>query len=579
MQAGGNGGKQTMKQLPVGIEEFSQIIQDGYYYVDKTNLIKELLNSGSKVTLFTRPRRFGKSLNMDMLKEFVMAGTDISLFDGLDISKEKELCEKYQGKFPVISISLKDVNGVTFEDFINMLKFMVFEEISRFDWLMESEKLTKYDKLQLNQLLLGKFEGAVNLQNSLKFISRLLYKHYGRKVIILADEYDVPLDKAYQRGFYDEMVNFIRLFFGSVLKTNEYLEFAVLTGCLRISKESIFTGLNNFKVMGISDTRFSEYFGFTGTEVKDMLEYYGLADKYILFKEWYDGYRFGSTEIYCPWDVINQCETLYSDREAPMQSYWVNSSGNDIVRDILNGASANTKEQIESLVSEESIKRAINTDLTYADLKNASKVQRETYLWSILYATGYLTDAARPEGKIHTLVIPNKEILEIYKEQVLSWFNANAGHGSQWEQLCSAVENGGAEGTEAALNSIMPKCISIRDTYSRKDMKENFYHGLLIGLMSCNDRWVVKSEQESGEGYPDILIKAVEKGTGCVCEIKYAENGRFDEACNNAIQQIKDKKYADILKQDGIKTIYLYGIAFFRKSCKVICEIEKPERN
>ena len=562
-----------MKQLPVGIEEFSQIIKNGYYYVDKTNLIKDLLNSGSKVTLFTRPRRFGKSLNIDMLKEFFMAGTDVSLFDGLAISNAKELCKKYQGKYPVISISLKDVNGVTFEDFINMLKFMVFEEISHFDWLMDSEKLTEYDKLQLNQLLLGKFEGTVNLQNSLKFISRLLYKHYNRKVVVLADEYDVPLDKAYQRGFYDEMVNFIRLFFGSLLKTNEYLEFAVLTGCLRISKESIFTGLNNFEVMAISDTRFSEYFGFTDNEVRDMLEYYRLEDKYTYFKEWYDGYRFGNTEIYCPWDVIKQCKLLYRDVEAPMQPYWINSSGNDIVKDILSRASANTKEQIESLVSEESIKRVINTDLTYADLKNADKVQKETYLWSILYATGYLTDAARPEGKIHTLVIPNKEILEIYREQVLSWFNTKAGHGIQWENLCSKIESGDAAGIEATLNSIMPKCISIRDTYSRKDLKENFYHGLLIGLMSCNDEWVVKSEQESGEGYPDILIKAVEKGVGCVFEIKYAENGNFDNACSEAMQQIKQKKYADILKQDGVETIYLYGMSFYRKSCKVICEV------
>ncbi len=568
-----------MKQLPVGIEEFSQIINDGYYYVDKTNLIKELLNSGSKVTLFTRPRRFGKSLNMDMLKEFFMAGTDISLFDGLAISKEKELCEKYQGKFPVISLSLKDIDGIVFKDFINRLRVVVSEEIACFDWLMDSRELTEYNKLQLNQLLLGNFEGAVDLQGSLKFLARLLHKHYGRKVIVLIDEYDVPLDKAYQSGCYDEMVKFIRLFFGSVLKTNQYLEFAVLTGCLRISKESIFTGLNNFKVMGISDTRFSEYFGFTGTEVKDMLEYYGLEDKYTLFKEWYDGYRFGSTEIYCPWDVINQCGLLYEDRKAPMQSYWINSSGNDIVRDILNGASANTKGQIESLVSEESIKRPINTDLTYADLKHADKIQKETYLWSILYATGYLTDAARPEGRIHTLVIPNKQILEIYKEQVLYWFNTIACQDSQWKKLCNAVENGNAAGIGTALNNILPKSISIRDTYTRKDMKENFYHGLLIGLFLYNESWVVKSEQESGEGYPDILIKAVEKGTGCVCEIKYAENGRFDEACNNAIQQIKDKKYADILKQDGIKTIYLYGIAFFRKSCKVICEIEKPERN
>ncbi len=564
-----------MKQLPIGIESFSKIIQNGYYYIDKTNMIRDLLNSKSEVTLFTRPRRFGKSLNMDMLKTFFKEGADTSLFNGLAISKEKELCEKYQGKYPVISLSLKDVGGMAFEDFIDGIKIIISRSAYPYKrLLLQSSHLDEDDKENARCIASNKFKSMADVYSSLNMLSRLLCQHYGKKVIIIIDEYDVPLDKAYQSGFYDEMVKFIRLFFGSALKTNEYLEFAVLTGCLRVSKESIFTGLNNFEVMGISDNRFSGYFGFTGGEVKEMLEYYGLEDKYALFKEWYDGYRFGNTGIYCPWDVINQCKLLCEDSGASMQLYWINSSGNDIVRDILSEASANTREQIESLVSEESIKRVINTDLTYADLKDADGPKKETYLWSILYATGYLTDSAKPEGKIHTLVIPNKEILEIYKEQVLSWFNTKAGHGSQWEQLCNAIENGDAEGTEEALNNIMPKCISIRDTYSRKDMKENFYHGLLIGLMSCNGEWVVKSEQESGEGYPDILVKAVEKRAGCVFEIKYAEDGRFDETCRKAMQQIKDKKYADILKQEGVEKIYLYGIAFYRKFCKVVCEQE-----
>lgn len=467
-----------MKQLPIGIESFSKIIQNGYYYIDKTNMIRDLLNSKSEVTLFTRPRRFGKSLNMDMLKTFFKEGADTSLFNGLAISKEKELCEKYQGKYPVISLSLKDVGGMAFEDFIDGIKIIISRSAYPYKrLLLQSSHLDEDDKENARCIASNKFKSMADVYSSLNMLSRLLCQHYGKKVIIIIDEYDVPLDKAYQSGFYDEMVKFIRLFFGSALKTNEYLEFAVLTGCLRVSKESIFTGLNNFEVMGISDNRFSGYFGFTGGEVKEMLEYYGLEDKYALFKEWYDGYRFGNTEIYCPWDVINQCKLLCEDSGASMQLYWINSSGNDIVRDILSEASANTREQIESLVSEESIKRVINTDLTYADLKDADGPKKETYLWSILYATGYLTDSAKPEGKIHTLVIPNKEILEIYKEQVLSWFNTKAGHGSQWEQLCNAIENGDAEGTEEALNNIMPKCISIRDTYSRKDMKENFYHG------------------------------------------------------------------------------------------------------
>lgn len=564
-----------MKQLPVGIESFSEIIQEDYYYVDKTNLIRNILFSKSKVTLFTRPRRFGKSLNMDMLKTFFKIGTDTSFFDGLAISKEKALCEKYQGKFPVISLSLKDVGGMTFEDFLDGIKVIISRSAYPYKrLLLQSSKLDDDDKENARCIATSKFKSVADVYSSLNMLSKLLYQHYEKKVIVIIDEYDVPLNKSYQSGFYDEMADFIRLFFGSVLKTNEYLEFAVLTGCLRISKESIFTGLNNFEVMDISDTRYSEYFGFTATEVKDMLEYYGLGYKYILFKEWYDGYRFGNTEIYCPWDVINQCKLLREDREASMQLYWINSSGNDIVKDILNGASASTREQIESLVSEESIKRVINTDLAYADFKNADRVQKETYLWSILYATGYLTDVARPKGKIHTLVIPNKEILEIYKEQILFWFNTKAVHDHHWEQLCSAIENGDATKTEEVLNNIMPKCISIRDTCARKDMKENFYHGLLIGLMSCNEEWVVNSEQESGDGYPDILVKVVEKRVGCVFEIKYAENGNFDEACRKAMQQIKDKKYADILKQEGFEKIYLYGIAFYKKFCKVVYEHE-----
>ena len=388
------------------------IIKDGYYYVDKTNLIKDLLNSGSKVTLFTRPRRFGKSLNMDMLKSFFKIDTDISLFDGLAVSNEKELCEKYQGKFPIIAISLKNVDGITFEDFIENLRLIVCETIKPLKNILF---LDDYDKEYIKYVTTNNFKSITDLSFSLKIMSRLLYNHYGKRVIVLIDEYDVPLNKAYQRGFYDEMINFISVFLGSVLKTNEYLEFAVLTGCLRV-----FTGLNNFEPKVISDVKFSEYFGFTDGEVKEMLEYYGLINKYTFFKEWYGGYRFGNTEIYCPWDVISQCKLLCRDVDAPMQPCWINSNSNDIVRDILNGASANTKEQIKCLVSGESIRRVINTDLTYADLKSADKVRKETYLWSILYATGYLTDAARHEGKIHTLVIPNKEILETYRQVLTS---------------------------------------------------------------------------------------------------------------------------------------------------------------
>ncbi len=562
-----------MKKLPIGIESFDQIIQEGYYYVDKTEMIRDLLNSGSKVTLFTRPRCFGKSLNMDMLNHFFKTGAYNPLFDNLAISKETALCEKYQGKFPVISISLKDVDGRNFEDALFMMSETIQREIRKHQYLLQSNRLSDMDKEFLKPVFFPVLSEN-NQKTSMYLLSEMLFKYYGKKSIVLIDEYDVPLDNAYKNGYYDEMIKFMRSFFSSVFKTNEYLEFAVLTGCLRISRESIFTGLNNFKVRTISDSKFSEYFGFTDKEVIDILKYYRLENKYFTFKEWYNGYRFGNTEIYCPWDVINQCELLCEDKEAPMQSYWVNSSSNDIIKDILNNASASTRAQLEYLISGESIKRKINPDLTYGDLKNPDKIKKETYLWSILYSTGYLTDKVKPEDKIHTLVIPNKEILEIYKEQILLWFNMDTCYSQQWKQICSAVESGDSDSLENILNHILKKFISIRDTYVKKDMKENFYHGMLLGLLSYNDKWVVKSEQESGEGYPDILIEIAGKSTGCIFEIKYAENGNFDKACKKAMQQIESKKYAEILKQDGIQTIYKFGIAFYRKSCKVIYKQE-----
>lgn len=566
-----------MKKLPVGIEFFAEVIQKDYYYVDKTNMIKELLNSGSKVTLFTRPRRFGKSLNMDMLKTFFEEGTDTSLFNGLAISEEKELCEKYQGKFPVIALSLKDTLGSTFKDFTESLKIIISESLYPLKKvLLQSCQIDNDDKEIIQNLITNKPGSVADLALTLKVLSRILYQHYKKKVIIIIDEYDVPLDRAYQHGFYNEMADFIRIFFGSALKSNNYLEFAVLTGCLRISKESIFTGLNNFKVMSISDRKFSKYFGFTGEEVKTMLEYYDIEEKYPLFKDWYNGYNFGGTGIYCPWDVINQCEHFKEDKNAIMKSYWINSSGNSIVKDILNNVSANTKEQIEHLISQESIVIDIDTNLAYTDFKNPDRNKRETYLWSILYATGYLTDVKEPKDKSHTLIIPNKEILEIYKKQVLSWFNMQVCYSRQWEQLCSAIENGNTCKIEEILNDFMLKCISIRDTNSRKDMKENFYHGIMIGLFSYNGNWVVKSEYESGSGYPDILIKIAEKKTGCIFEIKYAENGQFIKTCQNALKQIKDRNYKSALEQEGMENIYLYGISFYKKSCKVICIHETP---
>ena len=572
-----------MKKLPVGVEFFTRIIENDYYYVDKTGLIRDLLNSGTTVTLFTRPRRFGKSLNMDMLKTFFQIGTDISLFDGLAISKEKELCRKYQGKFPVISLSLKDIDGITFQDFIDILGIVIRESVYPFKrLLLQSDNLDDSEKRDVEHIMTGKFESKADLTLSLKMLTRFLYQHYGKKAVVIIDEYDVPLDKAYQKGFYDEMVTVIRQLFSSVLKTNAYLEFAVLTGCLRVSRESIFTGLNNFEVRTISDNKFSEYFGFTNNEVRDMLEYYGFSDKYSLFKEWYNGYRFGNTEVYCPWDVINQCKSLYDDKNAAMKPYWVNSSGNSIVRNIIKNGSGRTKSQLEALVHGDSIRQEIIQELTYSDLNDTSNEM--VNLWSILYTTGYLTDACAPSGDIHTLVIPNLEIYKIYEKQILPLYKEKVVKSStQWEQFCMAVAEGDALKMEELINWFLFSQVSIRDTYYRKDIKENFYHGFLLQTLSINDLWYVRSNIESGTGYPDILVEDEKAKTGWVFELKYAEDkeksGEQDknlgQACNEAIQQIKDNGYTSILKKDGMETIYISGVAFCRKKCKIICEQEK----
>lgn len=563
-----------MKLPSVGVESFSKIILNNYYYVDKTGIIRDLINLKNEVTLFTRPRRFGKSLNMDMLKTFFETGSDKTLFSGLKIEQYKDICDNFQGKFPVISINLKDVDGMSFEDIINELEDVVCEEAKRFVWLMDSPELTKYDKIQLEQILLGKFKNITNLTSSLKLLTRFLRQHYGKKTIVLIDEYDVPLDKAHQNNCYDETARVIRSLFGKVLKSNkDNLEFAVITGCMRIAKESIFTGLNNFEVYSVQDEGFSEYFGFTNEETEQMLEYYGLEDKLDLFREWYDGYRFGSTEIYCPWDVINQCKRFYALGEREIKFYWKNSSSNSIVKDILNNSTDTTKEQLGILVSGGSIEQEIVPEVTYSDLDRARNQKKQIFLWSILYITGYLTDIRRPCGDKHFLVIPNKEIYEIYKKQILDWFVDETKHSGQWEELCNAIGTGNALQTERILNHLMSKYISIRDTYYRNDMKENYYHGMIIGLLLDKENWSIKSEQESGNGYADILIKINEKKTGCVFELKYAKNKeQMEDLCNKAVQQIKETGYINLLKQEGMETIYQFGISFYKKICKVICE-------
>lgn len=559
------------KKLPIGEEFFRNIRTKGFYYVDKTNFISDLLRTRGSVNLFTRPRRFGKSLNIDMLKSFFEIGTDPALFEGLKITEENELCEQHMGKYPVISISLKDAAGEDFRTAYEILCTVISEEAAGMDFLMESEKLTQYDKTKLGRVIENDLEKPADLHNSLKLLTRLLRKHYGVSTIVLIDEYDVPLDKAYQNGYYPQMVNLIRSIFSQVLKTNENLEFAVITGCLQIAKESIFTGLNNFKVRTVSDVRFAEYFGFTDFEVKELLAYYGLEEKLEIFKEWYDGYRFGNIDVYCPWDVLNQCDKFCESKNARMESHWENSSSNSIVKDILENSTETTRAEIEALISGEYVEKTLISGLTYSDFDSAEPPKKQTYLWSMLFASGYLTDAGEPTGRMHKLAIPNKEILEIYKERILSWFETKTvSNTERWKKFCMAVREGDRETVQILFNSFMADSISIRDTSIRKEMKENFYHGMLIGLLRAEESWIIKSNAESGIGYTDITIQIPSEKVGCVMEVKYAEDGAFEKACSQAMRQIEDGGYAAVLTQEGMQTIHKFGIACYKKSCKVV---------
>ena len=564
-----------MKKLPIGIEFFKDFKRDNFYYVDKTGFIRDLVNTRGSVNLFTRPRRFGKSLNMDMLKSFFEIGTDPELFEGLEISKETEICEQYLGKYPVISISLKDVEGMEFETAYDMLGNVVGEEARRLDMLLESDRLSQADKNNLCGLMEENFEKPGNLHRSLRILTELLCKHYGIPVIVLIDEYDVPLDKAYQDGFYPEMVRLIRSLFSKVLKTNPNVYFAVITGCLRIAKESIFTGLNNFKVRTISDVEFAEYFGFTDQEVKDMLSYYGAEKAFGAIKEWYDGYRFGETDVYCPWDVINQCDKLRVRADASMEAHWENSSSNAIVQDILVDATETTRSQIEALISGEAVEKVLVPELTYTDFDSEDQEFRQTYLWSVLFATGYLTDKDEPVNGIHKLVIPNKEVRGIYEKRIRSWFKVKVtGDTVRWRQFCEALKAGEYKEVQRLFNEFLAMSISIRDTYVRKEMKENFFHGMLLGLLRAEGSWIVVSNVESGIGYTDIRLEIPMEKTGCVIEVKYAEGGKYGQACEEAMRQIEMNGYAEVLKQDGMRTIHKYAIACFKKSCEVVYGLE-----
>ncbi len=560
-------------KLPMGIENFKRIRTEGYYYVDKTGLIKDLLQNMAYVNLFTRPRRFGKTLNMSMLKYFFEAGSDIALFDGLEISKEKELCEEYMGKFPVISISLKEVAGENFDAAKRVLRSVLGDEAVSFPFLSESDRLTETERLQYKKLIALDEHGEYAmsdevLSKSLLTLSRFLQKHFGQSTIVLIDEYDVPLDKAYQSDYYDDMVNLIRMLFGRALKTNDSLKFAVLTGCLRISKESIFTGLNNFNVYSIKDVQYHEYFGFSDTEVRQLLEYYGFMGKYDIIKRWYDGYHFGEMEVYCPWDVVSYCHALKMNPATEPKNYWVNTSSNDIIRRFLSMADAATRDEIELLINGSHVKKMIHQELTYRDLE--SDIDN---LWSLLFTTGYLTQDGDDDDGISLLVIPNREIHWIYVQQIRKWFKDEARrHTTKLNRLCRAFEENDTAAIEKELTSYLRKTISIRDISTKKEMKENFYHGILLGLFGNMGGWKVRSNAESGDGYSDISVEVEDRDIGIVIELKYAEDAAFDLACKEALEQIHDRNYEEILIDDGMKTIYRYGIACYKKRCKVISE-------
>ena len=550
-------------KLPVGIENFEEIRKSGFYYIDKTRLIEQLLQNWGKVNLFTRPRRFGKTLNMSMLKSFFEIVTDSSLFEGLYISNNTELCNEYMGKYPVIFLSLKGVDGLTFSKSKEMLSEIIKEEADRYYYLKNSEKLTQEDRISFQSILTGTDE---NIENSLKTLSRFLYKHYDRKTIIIIDEYDVPLDKAFQNGYYKEMVALIKGIFGQALKTNDFLQFAILTGCLRISKESIFTGLNNFEVLSILNVQYDECFGFTDAEVRKILKDYGLSAHYADMKEWYDGYRFGNTDIYCPWDVIRYSKSLCMDEEAKPEDFWSNSSGNAIVRRFIDKADASTKNEIERLIAGEYIEKEISQELTYEELDD--KIEN---LWSVLFTTGYLTQQGRTDDDRYRLAIPNKEIRNLFIKKVREWFrDASKNDGKALEEFCNAFIQKNSQKIEQLFGDYLWNTISIRDTAVAKEKKENFYHGILLGLLGYKSNWIIKSNAESGTGYSDILIEAPDNRTGIVIELKYAENGNMDKACLDAIKQIEEKDYVGRLKQDGMRNFISYGIACYKKDCKVM---------
>lgn len=560
-----------MKRLPIGIEDFEKIRQEDYYYVDKTGMIGDIIRNGAEATLFTRPRRFGKSLNMSMLEQFFSLNGKPELFEGLQIMGEPELCQKYMGQYPVISLSLKGINAVSYETAFKIAVRGINESAAMVDYLEQSERLTKSDKESYRELLKRDMDEA-EFYVSLRELSRLLAKHFDKKVIILIDEYDVPLAKAYENGYYDQMIFTMRNFLEQALKTNRNLQFAVLTGCMRISRESIFTGLNNFQVLSISDVGFDEYFGFTDNEVRQLLCYYRQEQSYGSIREWYDGYRFGNVDVYCPWDVLNHCQKLLADPSVQPQNYWINTSSNDVVRRFIEKSdSGMTRQEIEALIAGEEIEKEICQELTYQDMY--ANIEN---IWSVLFMTGYLTYHGKPENNRFCLAIPNLEIRNIFTTQIMEYFRKNVqADGKTLKSFCDALEQGDDETVEEILQQYLKKTISIRDTFVQKQMKENFYHGILLGILGIKERWAVSSNRESGDGYSDIVVETENSEKGMILELKYAQDGNLEQACRKALAQTTEVHYAEILEDQGINEILCYGIAFYKKRCMVMCKKQK----
>ena len=561
-------------KLPVGIDNFEKIRRNGFYYVDKTSLIEQLFSNWGEVNLFTRPRRFGKTLNMSMLKYFFEIGTDRSLFDGLHISSNEKICSEHMGKYPVIFLSLKNAEGLNFDTAKYQMVELIAREAERFPFLAKDTNLSDRDREKYRVLTAfadGHYQMSDDvLYGSLQTFSELLYKHFNQKTVILIDEYDVPLDKAFQHGYYREMVALIRAMFGRALKTNEALAFAVLTGCLRVSKESIFTGLNNFKILSITDSRFDEQFGFTDKEVQKLLADYHLEARFSETKEWYDGYRFGNVDVYCPWDVINHIDRIKDDPNARPEAYWINTSGNDLVKRFVDKANRTTRNEIEQLIVGNAIEKTLRLDLTYDEIDNSIE-----NLWSVLFTTGYLTQTGMTEDGAYRLVIPNREICEVFKLQIQEWFKKSIF--SNTEQLTAfwkAFEEGNTDGVEMYLNRIMSNSISVFDIKTGEGKKEISYHNLLVGILTGNADWLVKSNVEAGEGFADIIVETEDPNAGIIVELKYTKNyDEMEQACRAALDQINDRRYQEYLLNDNRKDIRLYGIAFCKKRCKAMTEV------